>query len=180
MNVQQLSRAGVAVALLVVSAWVTIPFGPVPFTLQTLALAILPAALDRATASAAVAVYLLLGCIGLPVFSGFSGGISSLVGMTGGFLWGFFIGTVAATTLERALEHRLPLFARALVGNVAMLLISYACGTLQLMVVGSMGIVPALLAAVVPFIVPDAVKLAVGTSIGCSVSRALGHVVQHG
>ena len=172
MRVQQIARAGLCVALLAVSAWVSIPLGPVPFTLQTLALALLPAVLDRPAAVAAVAVYLLLGAIGLPVFSGFSGGLIRIVGPTGGFLWGFLIGIAAATTLVRLLPQSLPLYARVLAGDVALLLISYACGTVQLMVVSSMGAAPALAAAVLPFIIPDAIKLAVGAGIGCAVMRA--------
>ncbi|MBM6867404.1 biotin transporter BioY [Collinsella tanakaei] len=179
MNVQQLARAGVSVALLAVAAWVTVPIGPVPFTLQTMALAILPAALDRKTACAAVAVYLLLGAIGLPVFSGFGGGIASIAGPTGGFLWGFMLGTLAGTTVESLLPARVPLFARSLAASATMLAVSYACGAVQLMIIGSMDAAAALAVAVLPFVIPDAVKLAVGTSIGCSVARATGHIAQH-
>ena len=179
MNVQQLARAGVSAALLAVAAWVTVPIGPVPFTLQTMALAILPAALDRKTACASVAVYLLLGAIGLPVFSGFGGGIASIAGPTGGFLWGFMLGTLAGTTVESLLPARVPLFARSLAASATMLAVSYACGTVQLMIIGSMDAAAALAVAVLPFVIPDAVKLAVGTSIGCSVARATGHIAQH-
>ena len=172
METRQIARAGVSVALLAVSAWVSVPFGPVPFTLQTLALAVLPAALDRGTAVLAVVSYVLLGAVGLPVFAGFAGGMGALAGPTGGFLWGFILGTFVASTLMRALPERLPAFGRALAADAVMLLISYACGTLQLMVVGAMGLVPALLVAVVPFIIPDAVKLVVGARLGCTVARA--------
>lgn len=178
MDTRQIARAGVSVALLAVSAWMTIPIGPVPFTLQTLALAILPAALDRKTACAAVAVYLLLGAIGLPVFSGFGGGIGSIAGPTGGFLWGFILGMLAGTTVESLLAKRVPLFARSLVASIVLLLISYACGTVQLMIIGSMDALAALAIAVIPFVIPDAVKLFVGTSIGCTVARAMGHTIQ--
>ena len=105
MKTQQIARAGLCVALLAVSAWVSVPLGPIPFTLQTMALALIPAVLDRPTAILAVAVYLLLGAIGLPVFSGFSGGVMRLVGPTGGFLWGFLVGMIVATTLVRLARH---------------------------------------------------------------------------
>ncbi len=178
MKTQQIARAGLCVALLAVSAWISVPLGPIPFTLQTLALALLPAVLDRPAAVVAVAVYLLLGAVGLPVFSGFSGGLVRIVGPTGGFLWGFLIGIFAATSLVKALPKSMPLYARVLVGDVALLLISYVCGTAQLMVVASMDLAPALAAAVLPFIIPDAVKLAVGAGIGCTVARALPAAVR--
>ena len=179
MNTRQIAYVGVSVALLAVSAWVTLPIGPVPFTLQTLALAMLPAALDRAGACASVAVYLLLGAIGLPVFSGFSGGIASIFGPTGGFLWGFLIGMLVATTVKDVLPAQMPLFARTLVADAILLLISYASGTFQLMVIGSMDVVAALLVAVVPFVIPDVVKLVVGAQVGCAVARAAGRVSRH-
>ena len=88
MSAAQTCRIGAAVALLAVSAMVTVPLGPVPFTLQTLVLAMLPAILGGRGAVAAVGLYLLAGALGLPVFSGFSGGVGQLLGPTGGFLWG--------------------------------------------------------------------------------------------
>ncbi|WP_066829921.1 biotin transporter BioY [Collinsella ihumii] len=179
MDARQIARVGVAVALLSVSAWITVSFGPVPFTLQTMALAMLPAILDRKGACAAVAVYLLLGAVGLPVFSGFGSGIGQIAGMTGGFLWGFLIGTIAGTSVKSVLPDRVPQFAQVAIADIVMLLISYACGTAQLMIVGSMGLVPALVAAVLPFVVFDLMKLAVGTSIGCTVARALGVIRSH-
>lgn len=172
MNVRQIARAGVFVALLTVASWVSIPLGPVPFTLQTMALALLPAVLNGATACAAVGVYLLLGALGLPVFSGFGSGIASIVGPTGGFLWGFLLGTAVAGVVAKALAGRVPRFAGILVADIAMLLVAYACGTVQLMVVAQLDAVAALMLAVIPFIVPDAIKLVVGARIGCVVEKS--------
>ena len=83
------------------------------------------------------------------------------------------IGLIVATTLVRLLSQTMPLFARVLAGDVALLVISYVCGTAQLMVVGSMGVAPAMAAAVLPFILPDAAKLAIGVGVGCAVDKAL-------
>ena len=174
MNTKDITRTGVTVALLAVSAWVTVPFGPVPFTLQTLALAMIPAMLNRTCAIASVCCYVLLGAIGLPMFSSMQGGIGVLAGPTGGFLWGFILGILAAMIVERVLPERLSPFARALVADVCMLLVAYVCGTVQLMAVAQMSLMPALMAAVIPFIIPDAVKLACGARIGCAVAKAVG------
>lgn len=172
MHTQHIARIGVAVALLAVAAWITIPFGPVPFTLQTLALALLPAALPGFSALAAVVLYVLLGAIGLPIFAGFGAGIGTLAGPTGGFLWGFILGMALACALARALSRTLPRFASLLIADAALLLVSYGCGTVQLMAIGAMGLVPALMVAVVPFVIPDIVKIVVGARIGIAVSRA--------
>ena len=175
MQARQITRAGISVALLSVAAWCTLPLGPVPFTLQTMVLALLPAALDRATACASVAAYLLLGAVGMPVFSGFGAGIAVLAGPTGGYLWGFLVGVLVACTVVKLLERRLSRFTAVLVGDAAMFAIAYACGTLQLMAVASLEMAPALMAAVVPFILPDIVKLVVGARVGCAVSQATRH-----
>lgn len=175
LDARKVAHAGIAAALLAVSAWVTIPLGPVPFTLQTMVLALLPAALDRASALLAVFVYLLIGAIGLPVFAGFGAGMGTLAGPTGGFLWGFLLGMAAATTLVRLLPRSLPLMARTLAGDALLELITYTCGTLQLMLVMGVGASQALVIAVLPFLLPDVVKVVLGARLGCLVARATRH-----
>ena len=73
MSNRQVARCGVCIALLAVSAWITVPLGPVPFTMQTFVLALLPQVMRTRDAFFTVAVYLLLGTVGVPVFSGFDG-----------------------------------------------------------------------------------------------------------
>ena len=108
MDAKRVARAGVMVALLAVSAQVMMPIGPVPFTLQTMVLAMVPAALDPGTAVLSVASYVLLGALGLPVFAGFNGGVGALLGPTGGFLWGFVLGSALAGLAAKALEAGSP------------------------------------------------------------------------
>lgn len=172
MSTRQITRCGVAVALLAVGASVTLAVGPVPFTLQTLVLALLPVAMGGREAVRAVAIYLLLGALGLPVFSGFSGGLAHLAGPTGGFLWGFLVGTaLAAGVLEiRAIPERV----REVASGFAMLAASYFFGTLQLAFLLDLSPAAALAAAVAPFVLPDVVKVLVGVACGRAVRRALG------
>ena len=167
----RIARCGLCIALLAVASCITIPLGPVPFTLQTLAVAMLPVALGGRDAVATVALYLLLGTLGLPVFSGFSGGIAALVGPTGGFLWGFLAGTAFAAGIQHLEAVPEPL--REALGAAGMLLISYAWGTAQLMVVMGMTLPAALALAVAPFVIPDIIKLTTGIQIGRAVRRAL-------
>ena len=170
METARIARCGLSVALLAAASSISIPLGPIPFTLQTLVLAMLPIALGGRDAVITVAVYLLLGGIGVPVFSGFSGGIASLVGPTGGFLWGFLLGMIAAAGMLGV--EKIPGHLREPLAVLSMLLISYALGTAQLMVVSGMSLTEALLAAVAPFVVADAVKLVVGMQIGRAVLKA--------
>ncbi|MDZ4063077.1 MAG: biotin transporter BioY, partial [Coriobacteriia bacterium] len=82
--------AALLAALLAASAWITIPIGAVPVTLQVFVVLLAGLVLSPGSAAAAVGVYLLLGTAGVPVFSGGTGGFGVLLGPTGGYLVGFF------------------------------------------------------------------------------------------
>jgi biotin transport system substrate-specific component len=84
-----------------VGAFITVPLGPVPFTLQTMMLAIIVMVLSPIESIVAVAGYLVLGAIGLPLFAGAQGGVGVIVGPLGGFLVGYIIaaGVVAAARM---------------------------------------------------------------------------------
>ncbi len=73
---------GLAIAIIAVSAWVTVPLGPIPFTLQMFAVTFAVVVLSPKEAIASIAGYLLLGAVGVPVFSGMRGGIGVLAGPT--------------------------------------------------------------------------------------------------
>lgn len=90
MSVRNLSRVALFAALMAICSWVSIPT-PVPFTLQTFAVFLAPGLLGGKMGTIAVGTYLLLGAVGLPVFAGFSGGIGTLLGATGGYLLGFLL-----------------------------------------------------------------------------------------
>ena len=104
---RSIAFVGLAVAIMAVSAWVTVPLGPVPFTLQMFAITFAIVMLSPKECIAAIVLYLALGAIGLPVFSGMSGGIAKLMGPTGGFLWGYIFGVAAAVGLLYVLRRRM-------------------------------------------------------------------------
>lgn len=172
MSASSVTRRGVCVALLACSAWITVPAGPVPLTMQTFVLALLPQIMTTRDASLSVLLYLLLGVAGMPVFSGFQGGPAALLGPTGGFILGF----AAGTPLAGAVTHfgPLPEWARGVLGGIALLAVSYALGTLQLMNAYALDAPAALALGVVPFVVPDVAKVVLATSAARRIRRALG------
>lgn len=172
MSNRQVARCGVCIALLAVSAWITVPLGPVPFTMQTFVLALLPQVMRTRDALFTVVVYLLLGAVGVPVFSGFQAGLGVLLGPTGGYLMGFAAGMPVAGAIMRA--SVLPRRACGVAAGVALLAVSYVLGTLQLMNVYALDAPAALAVAVVPFVVPDVVKVAASVGVAERVNRALG------
>lgn len=172
MSNRQIARCGVCIALLAVSAWVTVPLGPVPFTLQTFVLALLPQVMRTRDAFFTVVVYLLLGATGVPVFSGFQGGLGVLLGPTGGYLMGFAAGMPVAGAVAHT--NALPRRARGAAGGAALLAVSYVLGTIQLMNVYALDAPAALAVAVVPFVVPDVAKVAASVGVAERIRRALG------
>lgn len=176
MSNRSIARRGICVALLACSAWITVPLGPVPFTMQTLVLALLPQIMTTRDAFVTVALYLLLGAAGVPVFSGFQGGLGVLLGPTGGYLLGFAAGMPVAGAVMRA--SLLPRRARGVAAGIALLAVSYVLGTLQLMNVYGIDAPAALAVAVVPFVVPDVVKVAASVGVAERINRALGAVAE--
>ena len=83
-----MAEVGLFTAVLVICSWLSIP-ATVPFTLQTLAIFLSAGLLGTRKSVAVVIVYLLLGAAGVPVFSGFRGGIGAILGPTGGYMIGF-------------------------------------------------------------------------------------------
>ena len=165
-RLRDLALCGASVAVLAVCAWITIP-GPVPFTLQTLGIFAVLGLLGGRRGAAAVGGYLVLGALGLPVFSGFRGGFGVLLGPTGGYLFGFLLSAALYWLLTRLLGERPGVqLAAMLLG----LLCCYAVGTGWFLLVslgqtGSVSLVAALGKCVVPFLFPDGGKLALAYSL---------------
>jgi len=182
---------GLSIALLTVSAWISIPLGPVPVTLQVFVLVFILLALSPRQCILAILGYLLLGALGLPVFSLMRGGIGVLAGPTGGFLWGFLLAAICSLAFLRFIGvgsarkvdnpgTGLPLKAVDLsplsssVAALIFLLVMYLCGWLQLVFVTGMSPEAAFLAGVAPFVVIDAIKAIVAVFVAQAVRSALG------
>lgn len=162
---RSIAFTALSIAIIVVSAWVTVPIGPVPFTLQMFAVTFAILVLTPKQAIAAIAGYLALGAIGVPVFSGMRGGIGVLMGPTGGFLWGYLIGvSVAVGVLALFRSRGVDNFAVGVLCGVIFTLIAYACGWFQYMFVAGVGPVQSLLVTVAPFIVVDLIKIVAATA----------------
>lgn len=152
MKIRNMSRCAVLAAVMTVCAWISVPLGDQAVSLQTFALFLTLGILGGKLGTVTVLVYLLLGAVGLPVFTGFRGGIGILLGPTGGYLWGF----AGACALYWLLEKQLP---RWLNMNLGMLL-CYACGTAWYYYMYAPGAVwPVIMTCVVPYLIPDAIKL---------------------
>ena len=147
--------------IIAVCSWISIP-GPVPFTLQTFAVFTALLLLGTRNGLISILIYLLLGAVGVPVFSGFSGGIGHLLGPTGGYLIGFIVMGFVFGIVSHFIKHPL---ASAIISSILGLAACYAFGTVWFVIVYSqtksaITFSAALSMCVVPFIIPDAVKMA--------------------
>lgn len=155
-----ISYLALSVALLTLCSWISIP-STVPFTLQTFAIFAVLGLLGGKRGTLAIVSYLLMGLLGLPVFSGFRGGIAALFGTTGGYLLGFLLLALLYWGLTRLLGERFWVMALSMVLG---LLLVYLFGSLWFMNVyaggtGSIGFLSVLSLCVFPFVVPDFLKL---------------------
>ena len=163
-----------SIAIIAVSAWITVPIGPVPFTLQMFAVSFAILVLTPKQAVGAIAGYLALGAIGVPVFSGMRGGIGVLLGPTGGFLWGYLIGVSLAVALLALFRSRgIDSFAVGMACGLVFTAVAYACGWFQYMLVAGVGALESFLVCVAPFIIVDIVKVAAATAVARAVIRVL-------
>lgn len=173
---QSIVRIALTIAIMAVSAWISIPIGPVPFTLQCFAVAFAICVLPAKECLASVGGYLVLGAFGVPVFSSMRGGISVLAGVTGGFLWGYFIGALAGLVVLAAFKKmgKDRTFVACLCTCVAYLLCTYFCGTVQFMGVAGASVQAALAACVIPFVAVDIAKLVAASLVARAVDHAVG------
>ena len=165
--------------LITVCSWISIPMA-VPFTMQTFAVFCVLLILGGKRGTVSITVYILLGAVGLPVFSGFSGGIGKLLGSTGGYILGFvftgllyWLGEVLLSRAESAAGRI------ACIGSLVLgLAVCYAFGTAWFMYVyarntGAIALGTALGWCVLPFIIPDLIKLALAVILASRVRKAL-------
>ena len=182
---KSIAYVALSIALMAVGAWVTVPLGPVPFTLQIFVFTFALVMLEPKLAMASVVGYILLGAIGVPVFSSMRGGIGVLAGPTGGFLWGYIVGFALAIGVGSLIKPKAdePVNARgfskteairAFVMAFVYLACAYVCGWFQLMMVMGLSPEAAFASAVAPFIVVDIVKIVVAVFVALAVKHALG------
>jgi len=173
---RSITFTALSIAVMAVSAWITIPIGPVPFTLQMFAVTLAILVLTPKQAIGATAGYLALGAIGVPVFSGMRGGIGVLMGFTGGFLWGYLIGVSLAVALLAFFRSRgIDNFGVGVASGLVFTFVAYACGWLQYMVVAGVGPVESLLVTVAPFVVVDIIKIVAATAVARVIINALSN-----
>lgn len=173
----------VSAALITICSWISIPLGPVPFTLQTLGILAVMLTIGGRRGTIAILVYLAQGAVGVPVFAGFKGGIMSFIGPTGGFLIGFVFGALVYWLLEKLFLKKLmtspvKIWISGMLGFLVFEVVMYIVGVIWFMTVyaaqtGPVGLATVMTWCVIPFIIPDIVKMVVAVLIGERASKLI-------
>ena len=172
LTVKDMSLTAMFAVLMAVCSWISIPTA-VPFTLQTFAVFCAVSMLGGKRGFFAILVYMLLGAVGIPVFSGFKSGLGVLLGTTGGYLVGFLIIPLLCLLTEKIISENVIVQVISMIVGLAL---CYAFGTAWFIKVytdtkGEMTIANALKFCVFPFVIWDLAKLALAVAMSAAVKK---------
>ena len=159
-TIREIAYVGIFAALIAICSWISIPTPwDIAFTLQTFAVCVVVGLLGMKLGTITVCIYILVGLVGLPVFSGFRAGVGTLMGATGGYIIGFALMALVTGGIIKKWGRSVPVLAAAMILGLA---VCYLFGTVWFVAVytGGMGFGAALMMCVVPYIIPDLVKIA--------------------
>lgn len=168
---QGLTLSAVFTGVIILCSWISVP-APIPFTLQALGIYICCGMLGGRLAFFSTATYVALGALGLPVLSGFQGGIGAIFGATGGFIMGFLLIPLSVWAVEKTPAKKHSLIIGAAVGTTLCNILGMLWYGLVYMK-GTVGLVAAFTICVLPYIIPDAVKLWVAHLVSKSIKKAM-------
>ncbi|MDE6036571.1 MAG: biotin transporter BioY [Ruminococcus sp.] len=154
-------------AILAVCSWISVPTS-IPFTLQTFGVFATMNILGGKKGFFAILVYILLGAVGMPVFSGFSAGISALTSYSGGYIWGFILLALVYWSVENFIGKN---FTVQVISLITGMILCYLCGTLWFMYVTKSTFIYGLTACVVPYLLFDALKLVLALIVSGRVKK---------
>lgn len=169
-----MSYIALSACLIAICSWLTIP-SVVPFTMQTFAVFLSLLLFGGRDGITAIILYILMGCVGLPVFSGFRGGVAHLIGPTGGYILGFlFTGLCYLLSEPLFGKHRGIRTLSLIIG----LLLCYAVGTIWFRAIYGMqgteySLWAVLCLCVFPYVIPDALKLLLALFLAGRIRKAL-------
>lgn len=169
---KDLTYAAFFAALTGVLAYISIPlpFSPVPITGQSLAVMLAGCVLSPLQAALSMVTFLLVGAVGIPVFSGGAAGIGVIAGTKGGYLLGFLVGAVLISLIKGKKNSFIRFILAAAAGGIVVV---YILGVLWLSHVTKMNIIKAISVGALPFIPGDLLKVVAAGYIGTRINAEL-------
>ena len=171
LGIRQMAMIGVMTAVTCIAApfSIPIPVSPVPLSLTTFILYLSVYILGTRNAFISYVIYLLLGLVGLPVFSGFTGGPAKLAGPTGGYIIGFIVmAVIAGLVIDNCHKPWIQL-----IGMIVGTIVCYLFGTIWFCIVADYTFKAALAVCVIPFIPADLIKMIIAMIIGPMIKKRI-------
>lgn len=168
---KKITIIGLFTALLCVLSPLSIPIGPIPITLCTFFVMLSGLVLGWKYGSMSVILYLLLGVVGLPVFSGFTSGIGAFFGVAGGYMYGYIPLAMCA-----GISRAKPIWVKVVFLTVGNMLL-YSIGTIWYMFIMEQSLVQSLIVCVFPFLIGDGIKIFSAIFTELAVNKALKEIL---
>ncbi|EJO5349167.1 biotin transporter BioY [Clostridium botulinum] len=172
LEIRDMIYSALFATIIAVSSYIIIPLpiSPVPITAQTLAVMLAGCVLTPIQVAFSMGTFLLMGVIGIPVFSGGTSGIGVIAGKTGGYLIGFLIGSIIISLLVRKNKSLANMLIACFIGGIVVV---HALGSAWLGQITSLGIKKAFLLGSLPFIPGDLIKAVIAVFIGQKLSKSI-------
>lgn len=162
MKAQKIAITGLLAAIICLVAPFSIPVGTVPLSLATLAIFVISCTVDTKLSVTAVAIYILLGMAGLPVFSAFRGGLHVIAGATGGYIIGYVPCALIISLLTKKFGGKKFIYPLSMILGT---LVCYLIGTVWYSVQAETSFTTALSVCVLPFIIGDVIKIIAASAL---------------
>ncbi len=156
-------------AIICILSVITIPIGTIPISLSLFAIMLSAISLDAKKGVMSVIIYILIGALGIPVFSGFKGGFHILFGPTGGFIISYIIVALIMSFASQKTNKKLTLFIFGLLS----LAVCYIFGSLQYSLISKVSFYNSLFVCVYPFVVFDVLKALLAINIGIKLKKLI-------
>lgn len=170
---KEMILASLFTALIIISGFIAIPlpFSPVPLTGQTFAIMLVGMLFGPKIVLMSTGTYVALGAVGLPVFSGFRGGLSVLIGPSGGYIIGFIVGAIVISLIKGKGENLQKLLLAGFVGGIVVI---HAMGVPWLALQLNMTLKQAALVGSVPYLIGDGLKLVLSAVLAVQLNSKIG------
>lgn len=173
LNIKKTATVGILAALICVFSPLSVPVGAIPISFSTLAIYIVSGSVSKKYSVTAVAVYILIGAAGLPVFSSFTGGLQCITGYTGGYIIGYIPCAFIIGMLTDKFENSRIIYPLSMIAGTV---ICYFCGTLWYAYRAECGLSEALAICVLPFIIGDIIKITAASFTGITLKKRIKNI----
>ncbi len=172
LKTQTLTKIALCVAIMCVTSFLIIPlpFTPIVISLHTIVVNIIGLILKPKEAGLSILIYLLMGLIGLPVFSGGTAGPAKLFGPTGGFYFGFLFAVIAISLLR---GKKVSLKRYCVISIAIGIPIQHICAVLGMCIYNEWNVFAAFTTVSLPFILGDIIKCVMASMVGVALNRVM-------